>query len=260
MTLSRWRSPLFSRQAGRIILEIPFDDSLDGGASNYLECFFQMPDGVNAIRSAKVWVQQKPFRTYNSAASSASGGTTVTSSTTSHVHPQVASSKTTGTSSDTAHTHSNSGNTGNQGATHTHVESGGGTTNAETQNHDHAYTTATGSSSAAHTHTEEGLGAFTDPETIVGGHTHTTNTAHTHTIDLTPGIFESGPTGTFSLQVADDGTNYGASIVTGQTSLTAQPLTGLTRVKGNKRIKLIATGLQRLQVLIVLDLEVAIMS
>lgn len=229
-------NPLVTREAGRIIMELPFDDSLD--SSFPLECFFQMPTATRAIKSAKVWVQRKPFREYSSAAASGGGGTsgdggssTPTSSGSAHGHGIAQGNVLTDAQANHDHTDPQGGNTGVNGA-HQHLVTVGSTT--------------TNNDSPAHTHT-----------VTIGNHSHSVGT-HTHT--LTPGIFESGPTGTLSLYVADDGVNYGSAIVTGASAITAQDMTGLTDKPGDKRIRLNATGLMRVQVLIVLDLRVSVIG
>ena len=255
----RQHNPLFSRGAGRVVIQIPFDDSID--ASNALECFFQMPTQVAAIRSAKVWVQLKSFRTYNSAAAS-------TAATHDHtllgfsLDSATGSGGTGATGGEAAHTHGNSGNTGNQGATHTHDAS-----SAETQNHTHAYSTATAAGSShthtgpSHTHGQSGGGDLvSSPGGVIG---ITGNGSHTHTISLTSGIFETAASGTISLAVANDGTNYGAAVVTGQSAITGLEIKEQLRSTStttDRRIKITATGLMRVQVLLVLDLKVAVLA
>lgn len=252
--LMRQHNPLFTRGAGRNLIEISFDDSID--SSFPLECFFQMPSRTQAISTARVWVQSKPFRQYNSAA--ASGGGTSHSHTTTFSIQADTDSTTPGTGgSEAAHTH-NPTAMGNQSATHTH--SGGA---AEAENHLHSQS-ATGAGSththtgAAHSHSA-GSGTYFYP--IVGGTGVTTSaadTAHTHTITLTPGIFESAASGTISLFVADDGASYGSAILSGVSSITNQELKPqLTKTSGDKRIKITTTGLMRIQVLLLLDLRCA---
>ena len=88
----------------RNTLQIPFDDSIDG--SNPLECFFQMPSNVDAIRQAKVWVQTKSFRAYEQGAASG-GGSTSSSANVDHQHAfnsSVFTSSTTGAGPD-GHVH-----------------------------------------------------------------------------------------------------------------------------------------------------------
>lgn len=260
----------------RSVIQIPFDDSIDTGGTLFLECFFQMPTGVVRIKSAQVWVQQKSFRQYVKAISgttsgnggggtSASGGggtsssggsTSVTSQAgVSHNHSE-------GTVFVTGNSTSNDSPTsGNQTVLHTHVTSGV-TSGTESSNHPHIVT-------HSHTFSYNSPQSFTGPENghthgvTIGAHSHTTD-IHTHTTDvhthtitpaLTTGIFETAAAGTMSLFVADDGTTYGAAITTGVSIMTAQTITpGLTITPGNKRIKIVSTGLCRVQVLLVLDL------
>lgn len=211
----------------RNVIEIPFDDSLD--SSFPLECFFQMPVGTTKVNSAKVWIQQKPFRMYSNAASSTGSGGQ-------HTHAVVTGNDSTGSS---AHT------TDNQGI-HTHLDGDGVTTTGSSTVHSHNV------NSHDHAHGGHFVGISQDSPT----HSHTVTTS------LTPGIFESGPSGTFAVQVSDDGTliGYGAAITSGQTSTPAGglSLTGLTKASGDKRIKITATGLQRVQVLVVLDLLIQV--
>ena len=249
----RQHNPLFSRGAGRVVIQIPFDDSID--ASNALECFFQMPTQVAAIRSAKVWVQRKSFRTYNSAASATANTT--------HTHDvTMPYNSTTTTDTDNtgeaAHTHGNSGNTGNQSATHTHDAS-----SAETQNHLHAYSTAT-AAGASHSHphshgpSSEQFIIGTSGSSVV---TSSGGTSHAHTITLTSGIFETAASGTVSLAVASDGINYGAAVTSGVNSIDGLEIKEHLRgAAGDRRIKITATGLMRVQVLLVLDLKVAVLA
>lgn len=243
---------------GLLILELPYSDSID--ASFPLECFFQMPARTKAVRTAKVWVQQKPFRMY-SAQSTPSGGGSTSSSDGSHNHSlsggsasgstdgAVPANDATGTGGSTDaqlnhdHTDPQGGNTGVNGA-HSHL------VNSHSHNHNHG----------SHSHTVGGgaqafITSFPSVTSSGGTHNHSTPN-HTHT--LTAGIFESGPTGTMSLAVADDGATYGGSIVTGATIITAQDLTGLTKAVGDKRIKITGTGLMRVQVLIVLELVASV--
>ena len=204
-------NPLVTRGAGRIIMQIPFDDSLD--SSNALECFFQMPTRTRAIREAKVWVQQKAYRTYSSSASTVSNGTSGTPSAT-----------------DTAIRF-----TGTNQSTHDH----GGTVALEaTTYYDSITTEAVTLADDAHTHSVTG---------------------HTHALDSV--ITETAASGTLSLFVANDGTNYGSAIISGASSITGQDIKSqLTNTTGDKRIKIVTTGKARIQVLLLLDLRVAVIG
>lgn len=208
-------NPLVTRGAGRIILQIPFDDSLD--STNALECFFQMPTQTRAIRAAKVWVQQKPYRTYSSSASTVSGGSI---------------------------------NSGVPSATDTAIRFTG--TNQST--HDHGGTVAVEATTYYDDITTEAVTLADD------AHTHNVSiTGHTHALDST--ISETASSGTLSLFVADDGTNYGSAIISGASSIVAQTiLAQLTRTSGDKRIKIVTTGKTRIQVLLLLDLRVAVIG
>ena len=117
----------------RNTLQIPFDDSID--ASNALECFFQMPTNVDAIRQAKVWVQIKNFRAYEQGAASG-GGSTSSSANVDHQHAfnsSVSTGGTTGPGSTDSHTHS-------------YTDLGAGVTSTNSTSTSHAH------SVSAHTH------------------------------------------------------------------------------------------------------------
>lgn len=277
--LFEWRNPLVNRQAGRIIQQIPFDDSVDG--THPLECFFQMPEAVLGIKSAKVWVQRKPFRSYVNASvaasgggvtSSSSGGSVQSSSNTGIGHTHGITSTTVSTSSvfvglGTSAVGSSAHTTDSQGV-HNHSDPQGGFTsdngahshnvNSHTHDHghsvsphDHTYNQATGTTTGDSIHSH----------TVDTTHSHTTDTTHGHGITLTQGINESGPAGTLSLQLANDGANYGSTIVTGVNEITGQDLTRLLNTtRGDKRLKVSCTGLSRVQVLLYLDLRVSVMS
>ncbi len=226
----------------RNVIQIPFDDSID--STYFLECFFQMPTNVKKISSAQVWVQRKPFRQYSSA--TASGGTTVTSSSATHGHNLSNSTGPYSTGSDSSG--SSAHTTDGQGV-HTHLDGDGVTTTGVSVAHSHNVN----SHSHGHSHTA----LWPDVTDVSGAHTHTTNTSHTHT--LTPGIFESGPTGNVTLYLADNGSTYGAALGGPSTLLTAVDVTSqLTTASGDKRLKVTATGLMRVQVLLMLDLLVAV--
>ena len=249
----------------RNTLQIPFDDSID--ASNPLECFFQMPTNVNAIRQAKVWVQRKAFREYVSAASSAAGGGTTVTSTT---DAQGASPSTSGGDLGIALSHDTLG--GHAHASHAHDFNHAATFDDGYATHDHSATVPADAGGTSHTHSGHSdhqhdtlgahahatHGAYAHSHTIGHGHSHAhgvTLTDHSHAITLTPGIFETAASGTVSLFVANDGTTYGAAIVSGASSIAAQTLLPqLTTTTGDKRIKIVATGLMRVQVLLLLDL------
>jgi hypothetical protein len=221
----------------RNVIQIPFDDSID--STHPLECFFQMPTGVVAVKSTKVWVQQKSFRQYSSGASSTSGGGSTTSTSTTHGH--------------------NVNNDGTQYSTGSDSTATGGSTDAQL-NHDHTYSGGNTGVNGAHSHlvnshwhTHSHSVFFGNVTGLGGSHNHSVDTTHNHTITMTPGIFETAATGTLSLKVADDGSTYGAAVVSGVTSITAQAIT-LTTTAGDRRIKLETTGLNRVQVLVVMDL------
>lgn len=212
-------SPFITRGAGRIVVQIPFDDVVDSGSP--LECFFQMPPRVRAIRSASVWVQQKSYRIPSSTASTVTGGSIVSggpSATTTADQVAVVSSQ-----------------------QHTHPESGGGTTGNDTApgfviSID---TDAVGVATDAHLHTSE-----------IGSHTHALNTT----------ISEVAASGTISLFVADDGTNYGSAIISGASDITNQAIKSqLTKTVGDKRLKITSTGKARVQVLLLLDIRVSVL-
>jgi len=76
---------------------------------------------------------------------------------------------------------------------------------------------------------------------------------------LTSGIYETASAGTLSLTVADDGTTYGSALTSGVSSITAYDFTSsLSITAGDRRIKITGTGLTRVQVLLMLDLIVAV--
>jgi hypothetical protein len=192
-------NPFITRSAGRIIMQIPFDDSIDG--SNAHECFFQMPTRSKAIAEARVWVQQKSFRRYVASLAETSTG----------------------------------------GSTHQHTLGGSG-----------GLTTDSANGPDPHTHDY-------DVPTVTSVDSGSSN--HAHSVSLTTGIFETAASGTMSLFVADDGTNYGSALTSGVTSITDQDLKSqLTKTSGNKRIKITATGLMRVQVLLLLDLRVSVIG
>lgn len=201
----------------RNVLQIPFDDSID--ATHPLECFFQMPTDTLLIKSAKVWVQRKSFRAYETGSSS--GGGQTSSSGGSHSHGL---------------TYSNSGTTLHT-IPHTHPESGGGTTGSGGNEHGHVYSVGSGTTSGG------------------GDHDHSVSN-HVH--GITYGIFEQAAAGTLSVYVADDGAAYGSALTSGATSVTGLALTGLSITAGDKRIKIEGTGLMRVQVLVMLDLIIKV--
>jgi len=139
------------------------------------------------------------------------------------------------------------------------------TTSGQIQNTANASTGT--NTDAAHLHLD-GDGITNTGLTTPGGHAHIYIGQHDHnvpaqsvTTTLTPGIFETAAAGTMSLFVADDGVTYGSAITTGATSMTGQVLTpSLTKSAGDKRIKITATGLMRVQVLLILDLRVAVLT
>lgn len=251
-----------STDLARTVIEIPFDDSVD--STHPLECFFQMPVGVVRVRSAKVWVQQKSFRAYETGSSSggsvvsssSGGGSTVTSgggggstTTATSAHYHLVFSNTTNTGSGTSTTDS-------QGV-HTHTEHDGFTTGASVGHshnvlgHTHTQDTPQGvtSNDTAHYHSTD----YHYHSVTVADHTHTTDTTHTHTI--TYGIFEQAASGNISLYVANDGSTFGAAKISGVSTITALEITpDITNLPGDKRIRVNATGLARVQVLLVLDL------
>lgn len=192
-TLARWRDPLFSKGAGRLVIQLPFDDSLD--STHDLECFFVMPTAVKGIKSARVWVARKDFRAYETAAASG------------------------------AHSHGISAS----------------------EQFDATGTTVVGDH-GSHGHT------FSDTYSTV-----TDSASHSH--GITYGIYEQAAAGTLSLYVADDGTNYGSAIIGGVTAINDQSiLSQLTKKAGAKRIKITSTGLCRVQVTLVLDLNIAVFA
>jgi hypothetical protein len=247
-------NPLFGRGAGRNIIELSFDDSID--ATHSLECYFVMPDRTRAVTAANVWIQTKPFRQY--VAGAASG---TTSSDTSHTHGI-------GTAllgSDVSGTGSGGGTvtgTDAQGV-HTHLDGDTITTTGTSVSHSHNVSSHT-HTGPSHSHTY-----FAALSTSDAGSSH----SHTLTPSLTSGIFETAASGTIALFVADDGVTYdathpiatGVAVATGITKqdILATPSGGsvtshLTKATGNKRIKITGTALMRVQVLIVLDLKVSV--
>lgn len=214
----------------RNVIQIPWDNIVDSGSA--LECFFQMPTNTNAIRQAKVWVQQKPYRTPSTTASTVTGGSITTSGdgagTSGGPSGTIAMSRWSSTSGSLAHTHSDpqGGTTG---------------TSSETLLTDITFDSIAVADST-HAHTNSSL------------HNHTANIgSHTHALNTTIG--ETAATGTISLFVANDGTTYGSAIVSGASSITAQSITTqLTTSSGDKRLKITSTGSARVQVLLLLDL------
>jgi len=199
-------NPLFARQKGRIIIMLPWEDSLDSSLA--FEPFFVMPDAVRSIRKARVWVERKPYRAYE-----------------------------TGASSESSHTHTVTIGSHSHGIAYT------GQVTSNVSGHEHAAAVANSNSNS---------GGGSSPTSAGGvGHTHT----------LTYAISETGPSGNVALFVADDGTNYGSAITSGVTSVSDQDITAqLTKSSGAKRLKITATGLMRVQVLLLLDLSVAVFS
>ena len=220
----------------RNVIQIPFDDSVD--STHPLECFFQMPSGVVTVKSAKVWVQQKSFRAYSTAATSGGGSTSGSGGAT--TSSSGGSQTPTSSSPSANHAHTTTSQAANTGVASAPISDG----------HWHGYNDATaqqtGANNLSHTHSV----TISAHDHTVGSHSHSTPD-HAHSI--TYGIFEQAAAGTLSLKVADDGTTYGADVVSGVTSITAQAIT-LSTTAGDRRIKLTATGLQRIQVLIVMDL------
>ena len=252
-------NPLFGRGAGRNIIELSFDDSID--ATHSLECYFVMPDRTRAVTAANVWVQTKPFRQYVASISSE----------TTHTHTMTAdiagSSSVVPTSATTA---GSSAHTTDAQGLHTHLDGDGVTTTGASVTHSHNVNTHTHGiglgSGVDHTHNYSAVGAA-----LSGTVTTTSGSSHTHV--LTTGIFETAASGTIALFVADDGVTYdathpiatGVAVATGVTKqdILATPSGGsatshLTKATGNKRIKITGTALMRVQVLIVLDLKVSV--
>ena len=269
-------SPGVAGEIARSVQQIPFSDSIS--PSYPLECFFVMPPGVVSIRSVKVYAQRDEFRRYVSAVSgsaasgggvtssggggggtSSGGGAQTSSGGGAHNHAlgraQISSGgpSTNSTSNDTP-------TTGAQQSLHTHA---GGAT--EAQNHSHLVTH--GHTMGSHTHTEFAsdtlTGQSTDHTHTVVNHTHTTDvhthntdTTHNHTITttLTAGIFEESLSGTISLYVANDGTNFAGPVVSGQTTMDGVDVTSyFTKAPGARRIRIDGTALMRVHVLVVMD-------
>lgn len=110
----------------RNVIQIPFDDSID--STHALECFFQMPTGTVKVTSAKVWVQRKSFRAYETATASESSHThTVTIGTHSHGVSQNNSGGTTSTDSGHSHNYTDiyAATTSDAGGSSTPTSSGG---------------------------------------------------------------------------------------------------------------------------------------
>jgi hypothetical protein len=233
-------NPFFGRGAGRNVLQLSFDDSID--ASHPLECYFVMPDRTRAIRSAQVWVQTKPFRQYVSASSSSGSGGAH-----SHAFGQA----------QTSNIYTTAGPSATM-ADHSHVDGGGFNTTGANPIISNTYN--------GHTHAHSAL-SVTGISNDSPAHTHTITTT------LTAGIYETAASGTVALFVADDGVTYdathpivsGVAVATGITKqdILATPSGGsatshLTKAAGNKRIKITGTALMRVQVLIVLDLKLSV--
>lgn len=276
-TLFQWRNPLVNRGAGISFQQIPFDDSIDG--TYPLECFFQMPKSTLGIKSARVWVQRKPFRTYNSAGaaaatSSAAGGDGANTSMTG-THPGTGSLAHSA-SGDHTGTHAGHGtHTGTHAAhssvaddsyrTHDHatgVNSGITAAHSHDAHADHVFDHS-GWDHANHTLSHSASATHTLQDHVLahnhGTHDHFPGSSHSHGVSLTPGIFESGPTGTLSLAVADDGVTYGAALTSGVNAISDfDLLPNLTKASGDKRLRISGTGLMRVQVLLTLELEMSV--
>lgn len=236
----------------RNVLQIPFDDSLDSTGAHYLECFFQMPVDTVKVVSAKVWIQQKPFRAYETSATSYVGsGTSVAGG---------------GSSSGTSSSNGNSAiggaspsNSGGAGTTtdaqglHNHTETGSVTSSDGSHSHNvgsHTHTIGHSHSDSGHAHSV----TISFPS-----HSHSVDLAHGHAINY--GIYEAAATGTLGIKFSDDGTlgNYSATLQSAFNNLSGYELLPyITNTKGDKRLRIDSTGLCRVQVLVMLDLIVAV--
>lgn len=227
----------------RNVIPFSFDDSID--PTHALDCFFQMPQGVLKIYSAKLWVKPDAFRAYET--SSTSGGGATSSTAAGHSHSLSYSLISTDLSG-TGNSGSTAPTTDAQGL-HNHSDPQGGVTgDSVTHSHNVLGHTHTGPS---HGHTYyAGLST-----TASDSHSHTTDTTHSHGIAY--GIFTStAPTGTLSVQVADDGATFGASLASAA-SITALDIKQfLSLTPGDRQLRISTAGagaLARVKVLLMLD-------
>lgn len=261
-------------EIARSVMQIPFDDSISSAYP--LECFFQMPVGTVRVQSVKVWVKRVPFRRYVSAvsASSSGGGSNQTSSSdTGHSHGiQLSGAPTTSSGTgveiylgggSAGTTVASGGSTDAQGQ-HNHSDPQGGVTgdagiHSHNVNfaHSHSVDYSHGHSVSDPTHTHAYLAAFSGTTDSGGGHSHTLDTTHNHTITttLTAGIFEEALSGTVSLYASNNGSTFAGPIVSGQSVINGVDVTSyFTKTPGDRKIRVDATALMRVQVLVYMDL------
>lgn len=272
----------------RNVIPFSFDDSID--PTHPLDCFFQMPEGVLKVYSAKLFVRADKFRAYETSSTSGGGSTTSASggSTTSssesfllggadpsssggdgagHTHDgHTAGSSAHTTDSQALHNHGVSSAVDDSYGSHSHDTGifndrsvahnhGGATGDAGTHSHNvNTHTHSQTHSTYQHSHT---IGH----SHLVPSHSHT-NPAHQHTVDtththgITYGIYESvASTGTLSAKVADDGTNFGAAVASGA-NITTDIKDNLSLTAGDRQLRIETAGAgaqARVKVLLMLD-------